>query len=342
MKHLITSLLLFFSLHVFSSFISYQDEGAGILWRVSGNGLKSDSYILGTNHTVPISFLDSLKGFPEAWAQVTQVATETELADIMDSVQHGNLEFLEKYYAKKQKPVVLPISNMKYKDLYTESQLAFMDSILKPYVVSGMTVAEMSPLRLWYQYINNRDFSISNKFSVKDPMDYFKNAMDGTLERRCKSSGKRYIPLEEYSTGTNALDSSLIIIYSYFDLKEQADILYQCARYEASSTNKSSKNDLETAYQENNFIKFSDCYMKQSEYINSLSLSSKLKARFMEYEKKKKEIRGDQRTINWIDKIISEINSAPTLVAVGILHFIGENGLINLLRQHGYTVEPVK
>lgn len=342
MKSFITTLLLFITLHVFSASVSYQDEKAGILWRVSGYGLKSDSYILGTNHTFPISFLDSLKGFHEAWDKVTQVATESEFADIMDSVQHGNLGILEKYYAKEQKPVAKSISHEEYKDIFTKDQLAFMDSVLKPFVVSNMTVAEMSPLRLWYQYINNRDFSISNKFSVKDPMDFFKNAMDGMLERRCKSSGKRHIPLEEYSTGTNALDSSLMIIDSYFDLKDQADILYQCALYEASSKNKSTEKDLDSAYQENNFIKYSDCFMKQSEYINSLSLSSKLKARFMQYEKKKKEIDCKQRTINWMDNILKEIKFAPTLVAVGINHFIGENGLINLLRQHGYTVEPVK
>lgn len=342
MKHLITSLLLLFSLHVFSSSISYQDEGAGILWRISGNGLKSDSYILGTNHTVPISFLDSLKGFPEAWAQVTQVATETETADIMDSVQHGNLEILEKFSAQERKPVVHPISNMKYKDLYTESQLAFMDSILKPFVVSGMTVAEMSPLRLWYQYINIRDFSISNKFSVKDPLDFFKSAMDGMLEKHCKSESKFHIPLEEYSTGTNALDSSLIIIDSYFNLKEQADILYQCALYEAKSKNRFHVDNLENAYQENNFAKFNDCLAKQTDYINSLDLPTTLKERLFQYEKKKFEIQCENRTLNWMDEILTEIRSAPTLVAVGINHFIGENGLINLLRQHGYTVEPVK
>ena len=59
-------------------------------------------------------------------------------------------------------------------------------------------------------------------------------------------------------------------------------------------------------------------------------------------EFEKNEIGGERRTLNWMDKILTEIKSAPTLVAVGINHFIGENGLIHLLRQHGYTVEPVK
>ena len=342
MKNLITIVFLLLSFSISFAFTSDQDEGAGILWRVSGNGLKSDSYILGTSHTVPISFLDSLKGFPEVWAQVTQVATETEAADIMDSVQHGHLKILEKFCAQKRKLVAYHLPNMKYKDLYTKSQLAFMDSILKFFVVSNMTVAEYSPLRLWHQYLSLRDFSNPHQLSVKDPMDFFKNAMDGMLERRCKSAGKHYFKLEEPFTFFNALNESVMLVDSCFNLNEQADILYQCALYEAKSKNRPHVNYLDIAYQEKNFAKYNDYFVKQTDYIDSLDLPTALKVRLFQYEKKKNEIGGERRTLNWMDKILTEIKSAPTLVAVGINHFIGENGLIHLLRQHGYTVEPVK
>ena len=342
MRNLITIVFLLLSFCISFAFTSHQDEGAGILWRVSGNGLKSDSYILGTIHTVPISFLDSLKGFSEVWAQVTQVATESEFADIMDSVQHGHLKILEKFCAQERKLVACHLPNMKYKDLYTKSQLAFMDSILKPFVVSNMTVAEFSPLRLWYQYLSIRDFSNPHRLSVKDPMDFFKNAMDGMLERRCKSAGKHYFKLEEPFTGFNALNESVMLVDSCFNLNEQAEILYQCALYEAKSKNRPHVDYLNSAYQEKNFAKYTDYFVKQTDYIDSLDLPAALKVRLFQYEKKKNEIQGERRTLNWMDKILTEIKSAPTLVAVGINHFIGENGLIHLLRQHGYTVEPVK
>ena len=346
MKNLIITVFLLFCFDVSFAFTSNQDQGAGILWRVSGNGLKSDSYILGTAHDVPVSFLDSLKGFSEIWARVTQVVTETETSDILDSLYNGHFAILKKFNTKTIKPIAYPLPNMKYKDLYTESQLAFMDSILNPFVISGMRVAEISPLRLWYQYNNLKQFSHKNKsqdkVSMKNPMDFFKNAMDGMLERRCKAEGKRHVKLENYFAANDALDKADMLVDSSFNLNEQADILYQCTLYEANSKNRFHVDNLENAYQEKNFAKYNDEFMKQHDYINSLNLPTTLKERLFQYEKKKIRIIGENRTLNWMDKILTEINAAPTLVAVGINHFIGEKGLIHLLRQYGYTIEPVK
>lgn len=346
MKNLIITVFLLFCFDVSFAFTSNQDQGAGILWRVSGNGLKSDSYILGTAHDVPVSFLDSLKGFSEIWTRVTQVVTETETADILDSLHNGHFAILKKFNTKTVKPIAYPLPNMKYKDLYTESQLAFMDSILNPFVISGMRVAEISPLRLWYQYNNLKQFSHKNKsqdkVSMKNPMDFFKNAMDAMLERRCKAEGKRHVKLENYFAANDALDKADMLVDSSFNLNEQADILYQCTLYEANSKNRFYVDNLENAYQEKNFAKYNDGFMKQHDYINSLNLPTTLKERLFQYEKKKIKIIGENRTLNWMDKILTEINAAPTLVAVGINHFIGEKGLIHLLRQYGYTIEPVK
>jgi uncharacterized protein YbaP (TraB family) len=49
----------------------------------------------------------------------------------------------------------------------------------------------------------------------------------------------------------------------------------------------------------------------------------------------------ENRTRNWMGRILSEIQSAPTLIDVGAAHLLGKEGLVNLLRENGYTVEPV-
>ena len=181
-----------------------------------------------------------------------------------------------------------------------------------------------------------------DKVSVKNPLDFFKNAMDAMLERRCKAEGKRHVKLEDFFAANDALDKADVLADSSFNLHEQADILYQCMLYEAKSKDKLHVDKLENAYQDKNFAKFSDGYMHQHDYINSLNLTTTLKEKLFQYEKKRIEIIGENRTLNWMDKILAEINAAPTLVAVGINHFIGEKGLIHLLRQYGYTIEPVK
>lgn len=47
------------------------------------------------------------------------------------------------------------------------------------------------------------------------------------------------------------------------------------------------------------------------------------------------------RNQNWIPVIIAEAKSKPTFFAVGAAHLGGVNGVIYLMRQQGYKVEPV-
>ncbi|MEY3367534.1 MAG: hypothetical protein RI973_689 [Bacteroidota bacterium] len=47
------------------------------------------------------------------------------------------------------------------------------------------------------------------------------------------------------------------------------------------------------------------------------------------------------RNSNWIPVIEKQIAQKPTFIAVGAAHLPGENGVIELLRKKGYTVEPV-
>ncbi|RPI18243.1 MAG: TraB/GumN family protein [Ignavibacteriae bacterium] len=54
------------------------------------------------------------------------------------------------------------------------------------------------------------------------------------------------------------------------------------------------------------------------------------------------EILVDRRNVNWVQKIIYTITNRSAIIAVGALHLPGKMGLINLLREAGYTVEPVK
>ncbi|MCA0152802.1 TraB/GumN family protein [Winogradskyella vincentii] len=50
----------------------------------------------------------------------------------------------------------------------------------------------------------------------------------------------------------------------------------------------------------------------------------------------------DNRNINWIPKIKEHAEKQATFFGVGAGHLAGENGVINLLRQAGYTVTAVR
>ena len=47
------------------------------------------------------------------------------------------------------------------------------------------------------------------------------------------------------------------------------------------------------------------------------------------------------RNTNWIPKVKALINSKTCFIAVGAGHLGGKDGLIQLLRKEGYTVEPI-
>lgn len=50
----------------------------------------------------------------------------------------------------------------------------------------------------------------------------------------------------------------------------------------------------------------------------------------------------DERNQNWIPVIEKEIQSTPSLIAVGAAHLAGEKGVINLLKSKGYKLKAVQ
>jgi uncharacterized protein YbaP (TraB family) len=50
----------------------------------------------------------------------------------------------------------------------------------------------------------------------------------------------------------------------------------------------------------------------------------------------------DNRNKKWIERMEERMEQKPVFFAVGAGHLLGENGLIQLLRNNGYMVVPVK
>ena len=50
----------------------------------------------------------------------------------------------------------------------------------------------------------------------------------------------------------------------------------------------------------------------------------------------------DERNKKWVPKITSEIIKNKTFIAVGAGHLDGQNGLIQLLINQGYTLTPIQ
>ena len=55
------------------------DNENSLLWKISGNDLQHDSYLLGTMHNVERTFLDSISGFRKAFKASKHIAIECDI-----------------------------------------------------------------------------------------------------------------------------------------------------------------------------------------------------------------------------------------------------------------------
>ena len=70
-------------LFIFTVSAQSAEKTGSLLWKISGNGLAQPSYIFGTHHLFPISFLDSVAGVKEAFASSRQMVGELVMTDMM-------------------------------------------------------------------------------------------------------------------------------------------------------------------------------------------------------------------------------------------------------------------
>nr|WP_320039182.1 TraB/GumN family protein [uncultured Bacteroides sp.] len=193
-------ILIFFviNLLIISNINSQTKIENSLLWEISGNGLKKPSYLLGTHHRVPYTFiLDSIHGFRNAYHSVRQVAVET-------TISAGAID----------KTMLAMPSDTTYQMLYTPKELVFVDSIIKTNMhisinTSVSILDKFKPL-CWYLVISRHNLIVKPDILV----------IDAYIMKVAKSSNYKLIGLE----GKDVLDKVLRKWFSS-SLKDQASLL---------------------------------------------------------------------------------------------------------------------
>lgn len=128
------SLLLWLSILVASCAIGQTtDKRDAILWEITGNGLSSPSYLLGTCHVLPYTYTDSIPGYKEAYASVGQVVIEHDIST--DPTTFATADMMALFD--------MP-SDTTYATLFTPEELTELNNMLQVY---GMPKAEDLSLR---------------------------------------------------------------------------------------------------------------------------------------------------------------------------------------------------
>ncbi len=194
-----------FALAIFS--ICLVPAHAQLLWKVSGNGLKHPSYLFGTHHLIPISFLDSVPGLYTAFNSCDKVVGELVMSNI-DAT------------AKIQKAAIMP-NHIKINDLLSDEEFKVVDNELKAVLKIGLKeVSILNPTLILSLY----EIEIFKKLiGISDDVQ-----SDSYFQLVATEKGKKVIGLE-------TADQQIAFLFGNGTLERQADILVETIQQKDSA-----------------------------------------------------------------------------------------------------------
>ncbi len=281
---------------------------AQILYRISGKGLESPSYIVGTYHLAPSSFADSIPGMRQAVEQTNQVCGEL---DMMDAFKPENT-------AKLLKAQMLP-EGTTLSSLLTAEQLERLNALLLDVMGSNlndetfaaqmdkMTPAALSTTLSLQSYIKR-----TKSFN---PMEL----IDNYFQMLALQNGKAI-------KGFETVDFQMGILFGESLEKQVNDLMCMVDHFEETDE---MVNRITTAYFSQNLKQIEDAMEEESKV--ECGTTDEDEDRLI-----------NNRNSNWLEMMPSMMTEQPTLFVVGAGHLCGEKGVLKLLEKAGYTVEGVK
>jgi uncharacterized protein YbaP (TraB family) len=281
---------------------------AQILYRISGKGLKSPSYIVGTYHLAPSSFADSIPGMRQAVEQTNQVCGEL---DMMDAFKPENT-------AKLLKAQMLP-EGTTLSSLLTAEQLERLNALLLDVMGSNlndetfaaqmdkMTPAALSTTLSLQSYIKRTESF--------NPMEL----IDNYFQMLALQNGKAI-------KGFETIDFQMGILFGESLEKQVNDLMCMVDHFEETDE---MVNRITTAYFSQNLKQIEDAMEEESKV--ECGTTDEDEDRLI-----------NNRDSNWLEMMPSMMTEQPTLFGVGAGHLCGEKGVLKLLEDAGYTVEGVE
>lgn len=272
---------------------------AQLLWKISGNGLKKPSYLFGTHHLAPLSILDSIPAFNDAFSSCPIVYGEIVIGD-KEAIKKDTKKNYESMIAPPDSTLDLLLSEHLYKKLDSITQ--------KNMNLTADQIKKLKPAAIYIQLIMIKSLKYFKDFNLNEQLDE-------VIQRRALSANKQ--------------------IRSFETSQQQSNILYDTPIKKQLETLKA----IIELYDEcDQYIKRTkEAYMTQD--INTLI--NLLNNETFGLNDNNPKNSSDERNLNWNEQLKEILpKDEPIFIAVGAGHLPGKNGLIELLRKQGYTVEP--
>ncbi|MCL2412590.1 MAG: TraB/GumN family protein [Bacteroidales bacterium] len=191
MKKLLLLPMLLFVMHATQAQNAGEKTGS-LLWRVSGNNLTQPSYIFGTHHLFPLSFLETVSGLNDALAATQQVVGELVMSDMMALGM------------QMQTMSIMP-PDTSWAMLLSEQDFQFVDEQLTNFFGVGLqALGAMRPFML------NLTFTMT-LYQLLFPETNPNQSMDGWFQQQAIERGLPVIGLETAQDQVNALSTGSLV-----------------------------------------------------------------------------------------------------------------------------------
>ena len=278
---------------------------AQLLYRISGRELASPSYILGTYHLAPVTFVDSIPGLRRAMDECQQTYGE------LLTSQMANTDSV----ALLQQAMMLP-DGMTIDKILSSDEMTRLNAYMNKLVGMDLTnplmaqqMGRMTPVAL------STNLSLLAFVKKNGTLGGF----DEYFQKESLAQGKGVGGLESISSQVNTLFKSMTLERQKEQLMCQVD-----------------NADL---YDEMTDAVIRAFYAQDIDAIKEamdLTLNNSCDG-----TQEEEDVMINNRNANWVEKMPALMVLRPTLFAVGAAHLPGEKGVLNLLRQVGYTIEGV-
>lgn len=302
MKRKITLLLL--------ALIVVAGANAQLLYKISGKDLQSASYVIGTHHLANVSFVEKIPGVKDAIIATEQVYGEVNM-DVLENTD--TLKMM-------QATMTLP-EGQSLKTVLTAEQFKKVDNFIKEKMGVGLSSPQVMK-QMGYLTPAALTAQLTVLVFVLDHMGEFDptSTFDQYFQAQAKKNNEPVGGLE-----TAAFQANLI--YKAPALERQVEQL-MCF-IDNESYNLDLLNQITDAYYAQNIDEVGK--LMEEKVGNSCDATAEENDALIY-----------ARNADWAERMPAIMEAKPTFFAVGAGHLPGDKGLLQLLRNAGYTVEAVQ
>lgn len=296
-------------LSLFLAFASIFVCNAQLLYKISHKSLTEPSYIVGTYHLAPASFVDSIPGAKAALESVDVVCGEVVMSEMQNKANE-----------KKVKEAMMLPDGKLLEDVLTADEMQrlndYMDKVMGMNFNNSLVKSQMgrmTPMALSTQLQLVQYMKLTPKFN---PL----KLIDAHFQKVAQKAGKKVAGLE-------TVDFQIETLYKGATLERQKQQLFCMVDNDEYYTLQ--MKELAAAY----FAQDIQALLEiTEEKIGNMCDSTPEEEEALIYG----------RNATWVEKMPSMMGEASTLFVVGAAHLPGDKGVIELLKAKGYTVEAVK